>query len=333
MSTTRWGGGVKADRKFDDVQVLGAWNFTLQGDTPLFWIKSGALDSYLLQFTVSLPYPGTAGLVLHADQDGTGADGVSFWIERRPSHGGREGNRRYMLAGDGLDSQPVATRGFADPGGAHEEFVEVLVQGYNGHILLQDRKMRLSFRARSGRGCLAFYNSTQAENDDVHFNGVRVTALRKGPLEISGLLGRREHSLLSPAEGEEQEAAGSTTLAATSLQEASSWQSTAAPGTSRALTGTQGFHGVQKGVSSPAGGSRRGSSGALRASASDGLLQGAGASALGLRSAATGVRQKKGPKMGAFALNAPAGERQLLASTAGARKAPSSTACVDFIAM
>lgn len=324
---------MKADRKFDDVQVLGAWNFTLQGETPLFWIKSGALDSYLLQFTVSLPCPGTAGLVLHAEQDGSGADGVSFWIERSVGRGGRQGNRRYMLAGDGLDSQPVATRGFPDSGENHEEFVEVLVQGYNGHVLLQDRKMRLSFRARSGRGSLAFYNSTQAENDDVHFNGVRITALRKGPLEISGTLGRREHSMLSPAEGEEPEAAASTTLASTSLQEASSWQSTAAPGSSRALTGTQGFHGMQKGVPSPAGGSRRGSSGALRASASDGLLQGAGASALGLRSTGTISRQKKGLKMGAFAVNAPAGERQLLGATAGARKAPSSAACVDFIAM
>jgi len=327
---------VKADRKFDDVQVLGAWNFTLQGDTPLFWIKSGALDSYLLQFRVSLPYPGTAGLVLHSEQDGTGADGVSFWIERRPGHGGRQGTRRYMLAGDGLDSQPVATRGFPDSGGAHEEFVEVLVQGYNGHVLLQDRKMRLSFRARSGRGCLAFYNSTQAENDDVHFSGVRVTALRKGPLEISGTLGRREHSLLSPADDEEPEAAASTTLASRSLQEASSWQSTAAPGSSRALTGTQGFHGVQKGASSLAGaggGSRHGSSGALRASDSAGLLQGAGASSLGLRSTGGGPLQKKGPKLAAFAVNAPAGERQLLGGTAGARKAPSSAACVDFIAM
>jgi hypothetical protein len=331
MSMSRRSGGAKADRSLDDVQVLGQWNFTLQGDTPLFWIKSGALDSYLLQFTVHMPSPAVAGLILHAEQDGSGSDGVSFWIDRSDPRGDKaKGQRRYMLAGDGLESKSIATRGFDDEGGQYEEFVEVLVQGYSGTILLQDRKLKLAFRARNGRGCLAFYNSTQGEDDEVHFSGVRITALRRGPLEISGTLGQREHTMLAPAEQEESQARStsmqqSTTLGPTSMQDASSWQSTMTPGSSRALAQGGWSHSATK----PAGARK----GGLRPSASDGLLQGAGASAVGLRSTGTKPQKRKEETWAAFALNAPSGEQDLLRSTAGARKAPAPAACNDFIAM
>merc|ERR1740117_2480685 len=92
----------------EDVQVLGEWNFTLQGDTPLYWLRCGQLDRYLLRFTVHSPCPSTCGIVFHAEADGPGTDGTSFWIERRKTATG--GTRRYILSGEGLDSKPIVTR-------------------------------------------------------------------------------------------------------------------------------------------------------------------------------------------------------------------------------
>jgi hypothetical protein len=145
-------------------------------------------------------------MVIHAEADGPGTDGASFWIERKEGRGGNSGTRRYMVAGDGLDSKPIVTRSFPDKGGDFTEDVELLVQGYTGAIFLQDRKVKLTFRTKSGRGCLAFYNSTQAEKDDVHFSGVRITAFRKGPLEVAGALGQREKRMIGPKdEGDTEE--------------------------------------------------------------------------------------------------------------------------------
>lgn len=195
------------DHSLDDVQVMGIWNFTLQGDTPLYWIKSGVLERYLMTFRVTTRCPSTAGLVLHAEADGSGADGTSFWIERRMGKKEQDKpTRRYMVAGDGLESKPIVTRAFSDDGSEFSEDVEVLVEGYAAVIFLQERKVKLGIRMHSGRGCIAFFNSTQAEFDDVHFSGVRITAMRKGPMEISGALGKREQRIMGTDDDQDDEA-------------------------------------------------------------------------------------------------------------------------------
>merc|ERR1711972_1171646 len=61
---------------------------------------------------------------------------------------------------------------------------------------MQNRKVQFRFRTKSGRGSLAFFNTTNGINDDVHFADVRITALRRGPLEITGTLGRRELAMM-----------------------------------------------------------------------------------------------------------------------------------------
>jgi len=181
----------------DDVQVLGEWNFTMQGDTPLHWLKTGQMDRYLMKMKIHSPCPSTAGLVLHAEVDGPGTDGVSFWIERQaPRKGSEEGTKRYMLAGEGLESKPIVTRAYPDPGGGEQvEEVEVLMEGYRGTIFVQDRKVQLRFRTKHSKGSLAFYNSTSGDVDYVHFGNVRITALRRGPLELSGKARAREQKL------------------------------------------------------------------------------------------------------------------------------------------
>merc|ERR1719262_2033390 len=101
------------------------------------------------------------------------------------------------------------------------------------------------------------------------------------------------------------------------------------PQSSKSLT--QVPAGALKSTWSPAGTKPgAGRKGGLRPSASDGLLQGAGASALGMRSSGTLPRRQKEETWAAFAVNAPAGEQQLLKGTASARKAPAPSACNDF---
>merc|ERR1719436_2081472 len=113
-----------------------------------------------MKFKVHMPCPSTCGFVFHAEADGTGSDGVSFWCERRPgSNAESQGSRRYMLAGEGLESNPIATRAYPDPGGDFAEEVELLVQGHAGAVFLQNKKIKLNFRTKPGKGSLAFYNS------------------------------------------------------------------------------------------------------------------------------------------------------------------------------
>lgn len=185
----------------DDVHVLGEWNFTLQSDTPLYWIKSGNLDRYLLRFRAHSPgCPSTFGIVFHAEADGPGTDGCSFWIERSAGFKNQgEPTKRYLLAGDALESQSVITRPFPDSRSEEVEDVQMLVQGYTGVIFLQDRKVQIKFRLKHLKGSVAFYNTTQANDafrDDVTFSGVAITALRRGPMEIAGKLGQREQAML-----------------------------------------------------------------------------------------------------------------------------------------
>lgn len=194
-------------RDLDDVQVLGDWNYTIQPDTPLVWLRSGALDRYLMKFSVHSYLPSTAGFIFHAEADGSGLDGVSFWIERRKIPETGECFRRYVLAGDGLESKPIATRRYPDAEGEEIEEVEILVQGFSACIFLRNRKVQMKLRTKPGRGSICFYNSTkvteEGENDDITFSDVRITALRRGPLEIDGTLRRREALLKEPAEPEQ----------------------------------------------------------------------------------------------------------------------------------
>jgi len=194
-------------RDLDDVQVLGDWNYTIQPDTPLVWVRSGALDRYLLKFNVHSHSPSTAGFIFHAEADGPGLDGVSFWIERKTNPETGECFRRYVLSGDGLESKPIATRRYPDTGGEDVEEVEMLVQGFSACIFLRNRKVQIKLRTQPGRGSICFYNSTKAteeedNKDDITFSNVRITALRRGPLEIDGTLRRREALLKEPADPE-----------------------------------------------------------------------------------------------------------------------------------
>lgn len=186
-------------RDLDDIQVLGVWNFTIQAETPLVWLRTGALDRYLLRFSITSDSPSTAGLIFHAEADGPGLDGVSFWVERRPGQDGGEGTRRYVLAGNGLESQPLVTKKYPDLGGELSEEVEVLVQGFSTVIFVRNRQVQIRCRTKLSRGSMCFFNSTKATEDglgeDVHFSNCRITALRRGPLEVAGTLMRREMAL------------------------------------------------------------------------------------------------------------------------------------------
>lgn len=185
-------------RDLDDIQVLGVWNFTIQPDTPLVWLRTGPLDRYLLRFVIHCDLPSTSGMIFHSEADGPGIDGVSFWIERRQQPDGSM-TRRYMLAGDGLESKPLATRTYPDPGGEAIEDVELLVQGFTACIFVRNRQVQIRCRTKASRGSICFYNSTKATEDglreDVHFSNCRITALRRGPLEVGGTLARRERAL------------------------------------------------------------------------------------------------------------------------------------------
>lgn len=164
----------------EDIKVFGSWNFTLQEETPLFWLRCGPLERYLLRCQIRCRYPCVAGLVVHSEVDSAGADGISFWMERDAA-----GNRQYFLGGNDLESAPVVTRSFTSHGKDIAEDIEILVQGFTGCIFLQQRKVRIRFRSRRNFGSIAFYNSSKGVEPgegDIHFSNVKVTALQ-GPLE------------------------------------------------------------------------------------------------------------------------------------------------------
>jgi len=203
-------------RDLDDIQVLGAWNFTIQPETPLVWLRTGPLDRYLMKFSIHSNCPSTAGMIFHAEADGPGIDGVSFWMERRIVDG--VCTRRYVLAGDGLESRALATKKYPDPGGEASEEIELLVQGFTTVFFVRNRTVQIRCRTKASRGSISFFNSTKpdpeiddADKEDAHFSDCRITALRRGPLEVSGLLARREvglkKSVNKPPPQEEDEGA------------------------------------------------------------------------------------------------------------------------------
>lgn len=173
-------GVVPSEPDVRDIKVFGSWNFTLQEETPLYWLRCGPLERYLLRFEVRCSYPCVAGLVVHTEVDSAGEDGISFWMERDAA-----GNRQYFLGGNDLESAPVVTRSFKCETKDIVEEIEVLVQGFTGCIFLQNRKVRIRFRCRRNFGSIAFYNSTKMAEPgqgEVHFSDVKVTALQ-GMLE------------------------------------------------------------------------------------------------------------------------------------------------------
>jgi len=191
--------GKKSNKRdLDDIQVLGVWNFTIQPETPLVWLRTGPLDRYLLRFVVHSDMPSTAGMIFHSEADGPGIDGVSFWIERRQGADG-EFTRRYVMAGEGLDSRPIASRKYPDTPGEAVEDIEVLVQGFTAVVFVRNRQVQLRCRTKVSRGSICFFNSTKSTDDglheDVHFSNCRITALRRGPLEVGGTLAQREKAL------------------------------------------------------------------------------------------------------------------------------------------
>jgi len=137
-------------------------------------------------------------------------EGVSFWMERS------QGRRRYFLGGSDLESEPVVTREYqtaeTDDGGFWTEEWEFLVQGHQGCVFLQGRKVRLKCRSLRNSGAVAFFNATrQSESEklawagsaEVHFSHVSLTTLTRGPLTVSGMLANREKVLsysVSPQE-------------------------------------------------------------------------------------------------------------------------------------
>jgi len=306
----------------DDVQVLGAWNFTLQADTPLYWLRCGKLDRYLLKFKVEHPSPSTWGLVLHAEADMGGSDGTSFWVERKPAGKyGEPATKRYLLSGEGLESRPIVTRSYPDDCNDQEEEVEVLMQGFSGAVMVQNRKVQLNFKTKKDRGCVAFYNSTQAERDDVHFSDVRITALRRGPMEIGGNLGQREQNLRAN-EAEQTKTQGfRATVPGTERQQVSSSRQLGSTWSDGSGSGTG--KGGQRGLLN------RGQqgSGVLR-SASEGVLR-KSTGALGA-SGTRGASNSKGQRWMAVATNAPASEKQLIKDSMRPQKL-SSNSCSDFI--
>lgn len=311
----------------DDVHVMGAWNFTLQSDTPLHWLRCGRMDRFHMRFGVRSPCPSTCGMVLHGEADGSGTDGISFWIERRPGRDGRQGTRTYLVSGEGLESKPIVTRPFADPGGDMEEEVEVLVQGYSGCIFVQDRKVQLKFRTKNDRGCVAFYNSTQGEKDDVTFFGVRVTALRRGPMEVGGTLSQREAALKRSTEK------GRGLSAEAEAEEANQEVKRGGPSPAKLRTTTPvraGGRSLLPSVSR-SGSTLQAQKRPLAHSMSESIFRKAGSATLNSPSSLSKSGQKG--RWVALALNAPASERQLLLDASPQRQPVSKNACQDFITM
>lgn len=323
----------------DDVHVMGAWNFTLQAETPLHWLRCGRMDRYHMRFRVHSPCPSTCGMVMHAEADGSGTDGVSFWIERRPGRDGRQGSKTYLVSGDGLDSTPIVTRPFPDLGGDQEEEVEILVQGFMGCIFVQDRKVQLKFRTKNDRGCVAFYNSTQGEKDDVTFSAVRITALRRGPMEVAGVLSKRELALANLGKGTEPSAQADEARyeAKRRGQSPAKLRATAPAGPcGQSRLGQQLAGGAAVRAGQLPSVSRSGSTlqRSLGHSTSDSVFRKTGTAALSAAPSLGGTgKSGLGGRLVALALNAPASERQLLLDASPPPKCVSKNACQDFIVM
>lgn len=319
---------------------MGTWNFTLQADTPLHWLRCGRLDWYLLTFKVSSPNPSTCGIVLHGEADGAGTDGASFWIERRPARNGNAASKRYFVAGAGLESKPIMTRAFPDTNPEEAEEVKVLMQGYEGCVMVQEGKVQLKFRSATKRGSIAFYNSTsnpkEGQVDDVHFGEVRITAMRKGPVDIVGDLKDRERSLngFHPKEDEDHDDNdGFKPVVVRTSQLLSTSSPPLSPLSSSSPNVGNRRHGsaASRQQSNSKLSSKIAPGRTLQGSASEGVLRKTGSATLtGSNLTAKGGQ---GVKWVPMALNPHNSERMLFQDSCAPRRGVSASACQDFIVM
>merc|ERR1712080_151258 len=83
--------------------------------------------------------------------------------------------------------------------------------GFTAVIFVRNRQVQIRCRMKASRGSICFFNSTKATegglHDDVHFSNCRITALRRGPLEVGGILARRERALKEPRQEAEEQGA------------------------------------------------------------------------------------------------------------------------------
>lgn len=200
---------------FQDVNFLGPWHFTLQEDTPLYWLDNGTpLQRYLLKVQVRASYypedAVVAGFTFHSSY-GDGMlepeSGVWFWVDIR------DGKKTYCIGGADLETPPEripagrAEVEEGDGGMLHfQEDWKVLVQGSTGCIFPESRpKRRVKFASRQCSGQLAFFNYSCTARDalEVDFRNVSITLLNVGAA-ASGLPWRGVEPSLPPAV-EEQE--------------------------------------------------------------------------------------------------------------------------------
>ncbi|CAD7923681.1 unnamed protein product [Amoebophrya sp. A120] len=178
----------------DPVRNLGPWSFTIQQETPVHWLRSGPLESYLLKCEVECNQVDGAlvstGVLLHSGDDVLG--GGSVWMEVK------DGRKVYCLGGNDLASKPLVTQSYPVHSVVRNgrnvliEEWEFLLQGYTGCAFFDQRRVRIKFSLKRGKGAIAFFNSSKSpvwENPeafdqlfsglDVVFRNIRLTVVSK----------------------------------------------------------------------------------------------------------------------------------------------------------
>jgi len=179
----------------DDVNFLGPHHFTLQEDTPLYWLDNGGpLQRYLLKVDVRAKFRRedtvVCGLTFHSSYSEGALEpesGLWFWAEIRG------GAVNYCVGGADLESGFTRVDGgLCQPLEEEGEFLElrdswkILVQGSYGCIFPKagsKKKIRLTWTARRPQGHVAFFNYSCTARDslEVHFRDLSFTLLNTGP--------------------------------------------------------------------------------------------------------------------------------------------------------
>eukprot|EP00392_Amoebophrya_sp_AT5.2_P009193 g9221.t1 len=197
----------------DPVRNLGPWSFTIQQETPVHWLRSGPLESYLLKCEVEVNHVDGAlvstGVLLHSGDDILG--GGSVWMEIK------DGRKVYCLGGNDLASKPIVTQGYPvhtvvrNGRNVIIEEWEFLMQGYTGCAFFDGRRIRIKFSLKRGKGSIAFFNSSKSpvwENGeafdqlfsgmDVLFRNIRLTVVAK-KVELDSFLKDPQVKVTEPA--------------------------------------------------------------------------------------------------------------------------------------
>ncbi|CAD7929927.1 unnamed protein product [Amoebophrya sp. A25] len=196
----------------EPVRNLGPWSFTIQQETPVHWLRTGPMESYLLKCEVEAPAIEGAlvstGVLLHSGDDVLG--GGSVWMEVN------NGRKVYCLGGNELASKPIVTQSYPVTtvvrGGRNviiEEW-EFLLQGFTGCAFFDSRKVRIKFSLKRGKGAIAFFNSSKGpawENQemfdqifsgvDVLFRDIRLTVVAK-KVELDSFLKHPQVQVTAP---------------------------------------------------------------------------------------------------------------------------------------